>query len=194
MTVGLANALVLRLSFTGELGYEIYMPADEQLHVYETLLAAGAPLGLRHFGLRALNSLRLEKGYGTWGREYSSDYTPDEAGLSRFVRVTRALSSGAMRCLHERSKPARPAARLARDRVLESRSGGRRAGLRAWPADRAPHFGRLRPHGGNARWVLPTFRRISSRTAADVQVLSQRLPARILREPPYDPQGLRLRA
>ena len=63
--VGLANAFVLRLSFTGELGYEIYMAADEQRHVYETLLAAGAPLGLRHFGLRALNSLRLEKGYGT---------------------------------------------------------------------------------------------------------------------------------
>ena len=75
LNVGLANTLVLRVSFTGELGYELYMPADEQRHVYETLLQAGAPLGLRHFGLRALNSLRLEKGYGVWGREYSSDST-----------------------------------------------------------------------------------------------------------------------
>jgi dimethylglycine dehydrogenase len=53
--------------------------------LYEALLAAGADLGLRHFGGRALNSLRLEKSFGSWTREFTPDYTPLEAGLERFV-------------------------------------------------------------------------------------------------------------
>ena len=103
--MGLASTLVLRLSFTGELGYEIYMAPDEQRHVFETLCEAGAALGLRHFGLRALNALRLEKGYGVWGREYSADATADEAGLSRFVRTDKGHFVGREAVIEERSRP-----------------------------------------------------------------------------------------
>jgi dimethylglycine dehydrogenase len=78
-------ARVGRISFTGELGYEIWMPADGQLRVYEALVEAGADLGLVHFGARALQSLRLEKTFGTWAREFRPIYTPTEARLDRFV-------------------------------------------------------------------------------------------------------------
>ena len=72
---------VARLSFTGELGYELYVPASFQRAIYLALLEAGQAQGLCHFGTRALNSLRLEKGFGSWGRDYTSDYTPLEAKL-----------------------------------------------------------------------------------------------------------------
>ncbi|MGF1554499.1 MAG: FAD-dependent oxidoreductase [Paracoccaceae bacterium] len=85
MDVGLAPCIVGRVSFTGDLGYEIWMRPEFQRHVYARLVEAGAPLGLRHFGLRALNSLRLEKNWGGWGREYRPVYGPLEAGRDRFV-------------------------------------------------------------------------------------------------------------
>jgi dimethylglycine dehydrogenase len=71
LEVGLCDALVQRVSYTGDLGYEIYVPAEQQVALYGALAAAGADLGLRPFGMRAMMSLRLEKGFGGWGREYS---------------------------------------------------------------------------------------------------------------------------
>ncbi|MEM8761533.1 MAG: glycine cleavage T C-terminal barrel domain-containing protein, partial [Pseudomonadota bacterium] len=82
---GLAPCIVGRVSFTGDLGYEIWMRPEYQRHVYDRLVDAGAKHGLRHFGLRALNALRLEKNWGGWGREYRPIYGPLEAGLDRFV-------------------------------------------------------------------------------------------------------------
>jgi dimethylglycine dehydrogenase len=74
-----------RVTYTGDLGYEIWTRTDYARHVWDALVAAGAPLGLRPFGLRALNSLRLEKNWASWGREYRPVYGPLEAGLARFV-------------------------------------------------------------------------------------------------------------
>ena len=80
-----APVTVGRVSYTGDLGYEIWMRPDYARHAWEALWEAGAPMGLRPFGLRALNSLRLEKNWASWGREYRPVYGPLEAGLSRFV-------------------------------------------------------------------------------------------------------------
>ncbi|MDH3694144.1 MAG: FAD-dependent oxidoreductase [Gammaproteobacteria bacterium] len=89
MDIGQAPALVARVSFTGELGYEIWIKADYQLAVYDALCAAGEEFDLRHFGGHALNSLRLEKSFGSFTREYTPDYTPFEAGLERFVKLEK---------------------------------------------------------------------------------------------------------
>ncbi|MCP8937881.1 FAD-dependent oxidoreductase [Alsobacter sp. SYSU M60028] len=83
--VGLSPALVQRCGFTGELGYEIWVTPDYQLQLYEDLLAAGEPLGLAHYGGRAVSSLRLEKNYGSFNRDFRPDYTPAETGLDAFV-------------------------------------------------------------------------------------------------------------
>ncbi|MEM1273952.1 MAG: FAD-dependent oxidoreductase [Pseudomonadota bacterium] len=85
MDIAMAPALVGRVSFTGDLGYEIWMKPEYQRHIFEALMRAGADLGLKPFGLRALNAMRLEKGFGGWAREYRPLYGPVEAGLSRFV-------------------------------------------------------------------------------------------------------------
>jgi len=89
MDVGNAPAIVCRISYTGDLGYEIYVPTDYQVALYHALAEAGADLGLRPFGMRAMMSLRLEKGFGSWLREYKPDYTPAETGLDRFVRFQK---------------------------------------------------------------------------------------------------------
>lgn len=85
MNVGLADALVMRVSYTGDLGYEIYVAPQQQAALYRALDEAGQGLGLRPFGMRAMMSLRLEKSFGAWMREYRPDYTPAETGLDRFV-------------------------------------------------------------------------------------------------------------
>ncbi len=87
MDVAMAPALVGRVSFTGDLGYEIWVSAEYQRYVYDVLKEVGKPFGIRDFGLRALNAMRLEKGFGGWAREYRPIYTAEEAGLGRFVAL-----------------------------------------------------------------------------------------------------------
>ena len=89
LNIGVAPVWCGRVTFTGDLGYEFWMPARYQRYVYQQLLGAGEDFGLRHFGLHALNSLRLEKGFGSWAREYRPIYDPFEAGLGRFVRLEK---------------------------------------------------------------------------------------------------------
>ncbi|TMJ41836.1 MAG: FAD-dependent oxidoreductase, partial [Alphaproteobacteria bacterium] len=85
MDLGLVPAKVGRVSFTGDLGYEIWMRSDYLTAAHDMIVEAGRDLGLVHFGGRALMSLRLEKSWGTWAREYRPIYGPLEAGLGRFV-------------------------------------------------------------------------------------------------------------
>ena len=85
MNLGMAPALVGRISFTGDLGYEIWCNPEYQCYLFDQLMKAGEPHGIRLFGSRALNALRLEKGFGSWAREYRPIYGPVEAGLDRFV-------------------------------------------------------------------------------------------------------------
>jgi 4-methylaminobutanoate oxidase (formaldehyde-forming) len=89
--VGYATVRATRLSYVGELGWELYAPVEQALSVYETLAAAGRALGLRDAGYYALESLRLEKGYRAWGRELTPDYTPLEAGLGFAVKLATDL-------------------------------------------------------------------------------------------------------
>ncbi|MDB3891642.1 FAD-dependent oxidoreductase [Alphaproteobacteria bacterium] len=83
--IGLVRATVQRISYTGDLGYEIYVNADEQRILYQTLAEAGAEFGLKPFGMRAMMSLRLEKFFGSWMHEFGPDYMPCETGIDRFV-------------------------------------------------------------------------------------------------------------
>ncbi|MFV2038107.1 MAG: FAD-dependent oxidoreductase, partial [Paracoccaceae bacterium] len=89
MQISLAPALVGRVSFTGDLGYEIWMKPQHQRHIYLALKQAGHEFGLRNFGLRALNALRLEKNFAGWAREFRPIYNAQECGLSRFVALKK---------------------------------------------------------------------------------------------------------
>jgi dimethylglycine dehydrogenase len=89
MDIGMAPCLVGRVSYTGDLGYEIWVAPEYQRHVFQTLMEVGSEFGIGLFGSRALNALRLEKGYGSWAREYRPIYGPVEAGLDRFVAYNK---------------------------------------------------------------------------------------------------------
>jgi len=92
--VGFSPAILVRAGFTGELGYEVWTTPDFGATLYEDLLEAGRDLGLAHFGGRALSSLRLEKGYGSFNKDFRPDYTAGETGLDRFVDFGKAEFTG----------------------------------------------------------------------------------------------------
>src|SRR6516162_5348725 len=79
--LGFARVLCVRITYLGELGYELYIPAEQAVHVYDRIIAAGAEFGLRHAGLKALGSLRMEKGYRDYGHDIDNTDGPYEAGL-----------------------------------------------------------------------------------------------------------------
>jgi len=78
-------AILTRLSFSGELGYEIYVAPEYQLKLYESVMEAGDDLGVKLYGARALMSLRLEKNWGVWTLDFRPDFTPAESGLDAFI-------------------------------------------------------------------------------------------------------------
>ena len=85
MVIGMVECLVQRVSYTGDLGFEIYCDVLSQRHLWEVLSSAGQAVDLRPFGMRAMMSLRLDRFFGSWQREFSPDYTVGECGLDRFV-------------------------------------------------------------------------------------------------------------
>lgn len=89
MAVGLSPAIVTRAGFTGELGYELWVTPDYQCQLFEDLMAAGREFGLKLFGGRALSSLRLEKNYGSFNKDFRPDYTAGETGLDAFIDFTK---------------------------------------------------------------------------------------------------------
>ena len=87
--VGYATVRATRLTYVGELGWELYVPVEFAVGVYELLMAAGAAFGIANAGYYAIDSLRLEKGYRAWGRELSPDINPYEAGLGFAVKLDK---------------------------------------------------------------------------------------------------------
>ncbi|MFC2253963.1 FAD-dependent oxidoreductase [Labrys portucalensis] len=112
--VGMSPVIFSRAGFTGELGYEVWTTPDFQATLYDEIVEAGADLGLKLFGGRALSSLRLEKGYGSFNKDFRPDYTPAETGLDLFIDFRKEGFTGRDAALAERERG--PRRRLA---VLE---------------------------------------------------------------------------
>jgi 4-methylaminobutanoate oxidase (formaldehyde-forming) len=87
--IGYAVVRASRITYVGELGWELYIPTEFATHVYDRLLEASDGLGLRHAGYHALNSLRMEKGYRHWGHDITDEETPIEAGLGFAVKFDK---------------------------------------------------------------------------------------------------------
>ena len=87
--IGFARVLCIRITYLGELGYELYIPSEQAAHVYDRLVAAGAAFGLRHAGLKALASLRMEKGYRDYGHDIDNTDHVLEAGLGFAVDLMK---------------------------------------------------------------------------------------------------------
>jgi dimethylglycine dehydrogenase len=195
MEVGMIPALVGRISFTGDLGYEIWVAADYLTQLHDHLIQASGGLGLIHFGSRALHSMRLEKSFGTWAREYRPIYTPFEAGLDRFVKLDKSEFVGREAAMRHRD--AGPKVRLVTlvvDDVGEDAIG-----------DEPIWY-----DGAVVGWVTSGgYAHYASKSVAlgyvpaeiarevegfEVEVIGKRRPATRAAEPLFDPAGSRLRS
>ena len=93
--IGLAPGVyALRVNFVGALGWELHFPIEYAHHLFDAVFAAGKEFGIGMVGMRAMESLRMEKSYRMWGTDLTSDYTPFEAGLDRFVRMNKGAFVG----------------------------------------------------------------------------------------------------
>jgi dimethylglycine dehydrogenase len=194
MDVGLTQAIVARLSLTGELGYEITVRAAEQRALWHALLREGADLGLTPIGMRAQDSLRLEKGYGVWSLEFAQSYTAAMAGLERFIAFDKGAFIGREAALREReSGPRQRLTLLGVDATNADVTGFEPV----WADGQRVGFVTSGCYGHHVKMSLALAyldRVVTDRPVPlEVHVLGELRPARILAEPPYDPQGLKLR-
>lgn len=188
--------LALRVSFTGDLGWEVHCAAKDQLRLYEALIETGKEFGAGPVGSRALMSLRIEKGYGSWGREYSPEYWPHEVGLDRLCKFDKSFlnkdaANSAM------TSPARE------QLVLLHLDEADTAASNADATGGEPIFmdgrgiGRVTSGAyGYSVGMSLALGYVSGAEAGDrveVMVLGRPHRATILKEPPFDPTGTILR-
>ena len=197
--IGMVPVIAARVSYTGELGWELWVAPHYQRALYDLLMERGAPQGIRPYGMRAIMSLRLEKSYGTWFREYRPIYTPLEAGIDRYIKLDHDFIG---RAAHE----------------AELAAGGPKRRLVAMTVEVDPeapadvigdepiwHDGTVVgwvTSGGYGHYVrqsialgyVPTELADGSRGDFEIEIIGRRRPARILPRPLHDPDGLRMRS
>lgn len=201
-TLGIAGAPVraLRITYVGELGWELHLPVEHALAVYEALHTAGRPHGLRNAGYRAIETLRLEKGYRAWGSDIGPDHTPDEAGLGWAVKLARDIDFRGREAV-EKQRNGGVTKRLvtftaAPEVILSGRETIYRNGERAgWLSSagfghtlqRAIGLGYVRrAEGVDADWIREG--------AYELEVAGVRVPCETTLEPLYDAAMSRVRA
>jgi len=190
VAVGDVPVRALRVTYVGELGWELYCPMEYGAALWSTLWEAGRPLGLRAGGYRAIDSLRLEKGYRVWGADVTPDETPYEAGLGFCVRLEKDFLG---RAALEQSTPARRlcclvlgdprAVALGNEPV---RAGGRVAG-------RVTSGGYGYTVERSIAYALLPAEQAERGTPVAVEVFGEWVEGEVVAEPLFDPQGARIR-
>jgi glycine cleavage system aminomethyltransferase T/glycine/D-amino acid oxidase-like deaminating enzyme len=198
--LGYATVRATRITYVGELGWELYVPAEFAAGVYEDLMAAGAALGVANAGYYAIESLRLEKGYRAFGRELTPDYNPAEAGLLFACKLSGSIGFLGREAV-ERARAAGPARRLV-SLVLDDPAamlwGGElvvRNGVAAGQLTSGAYGATLGAAVGLGYVRDPAGGRVTAefiRTGSyQVNVGGQLIPATVHLRPPYDPAGAR---
>jgi len=194
MDVGVAPALVARMSVTGELGFEIHAPQVHIRPIYERIMAGARELGAVDVGMYTLLSMRIEKGFGIWTREFSRDYTPVESGLARFVAYDKPGFVGRDAALRDREVP--PARRLV---LLDVDASDADASFYEpiWRGDERVGFVTSAAYGHTCRRSLAmgyvATGAAEPGTRLEVTIVGERRTCRVLSEPPVDPSGSRMR-
>ncbi|MEM9048594.1 MAG: FAD-dependent oxidoreductase [Pseudomonadota bacterium] len=194
MDVGLLRARVGRLSVTGELGYEINVPAASHIALRRMLLEAGAASGIREVGFYALNSLRLEKSFGIWSAEFTQDRTPAMTGMDRWVDWDKPGFTGRDAVLATRNTvPPQRLVTLSVDAKDADASGyepvwqnGRRVGF-VTSGGYGHHVGQ------SLAMALVEPEAADAGTALSVHVVGEERGAQVIPASPHDPEGLRMR-
>ncbi len=202
IAIGYAPVTALRITYLGELGWELYVPTEFAVHLYDTIVTAGEAFGLKHAGLAALDTLRLEKGYRDYGHDIDNTDTPLEAGLGFAVAfdkpggfigreaLLRQRDAGVLRqrvvqfLLHDPEPLLFGGEPIYRD---GQRVGYLRAGAYGHTLGASVGLGQVEYEGG----VTADYIRAGT---FELEVSGVRCPARASLRPFYDPDGLRVRA
>jgi len=196
--IGMAPVWLSRMTYTGDLGYEIWMQPEYQRYLFDLIWEAGQEFDMRLFGFRALITMRLEKNFGTWFREYRPIYTPLEAGMDRVLKFDHDF--------------------IGREAVeAEIAAGGPQRKLVMFEVDVDPeapadvigdepvwHDGEVVgwiTSGGYAHYsgvslalgYIPTSL-ATAESGFEIEIIGRRRPATLRHEPVLDPEGLRMRA
>jgi len=194
--VGYAQAHALRVNFVGELGWELHHPIEMQNYIFDAVMGAGEEFDIRPFGIRAMDSLRLEKSYRLIPREMSIEYSAFESGLDRFVRLDKDEFIGKDALLAWRDRGFKNAfCTLEVHDVTDADARGNEAlyqgdelvgratsGGYGWRVGKSLALGMVRPD-------LATVG-----TGLEIEILGTRYRATVIDESPYDPENSALRA
>ena len=191
------SCLALRVSFTGDLGWEVHCKTEDQGALYAALLDAGKEMDAGPVGSRALMSLRVEKGYGSWSREYSPEYWPQEVGLDRLCKMDKDFLHKEA-CADVMAKEARETLVLMElDAAQTDASDADATGGEPIFKD-GTGIGRVTSgaygYTVGKSLALGYVKDAGPGDEVDVMVLGQPHRAVILDKPPFDPEGARLRA
>ncbi len=194
--IGMASVLAMRVNYVGELGWELHVPAEHMIPLYDTLCQAGEPHGIRDFGMYAMESLRLDKCYRGWKSDLGSEYSPLKSSLDRFIDFGKETFIG-------------------RDALLAEKEAGVKERLVPLTLDDpgaadAPFCAPIRQNGDivglvtSGGWSYTLEKSIAlgyvrydlakPGTALDIDILGECCPATVGQEPLYDHNNSRLRA
>ena len=194
ITVAGVECVALRVSFTGDLGWEVHCAAADQQALYTALIEAGRDLGAGPVGSRALMSLRVEKGYGSWGRDYSPEYWPQESGLDGLIRDDKPfLNREAWLAIKDKA-PRDRMMMLEIDATAADALGGEPVFLPdGTPAGQVSSGAYGYSVGKSLAIVYLKAGIAKPGDEVRVAILGGSVRARVLAEPPFDPEGKRLR-
>ena len=194
-TVGMVDCLIQRVSYTGDLGYEIYCDPMAQRALWKVLWEEGQKHGMKPFGMRAMMSLRLDRFFGSWLSEFSPDYTPGETGMDRFISFAKNTDF------------------IGRAAAEDERNKGSERQLVVFEVDALD----ADPHAYEPLWIdgsvqgfctsggyshhaeksvaLALIPRSMAKEGleAEIEILGEKRPARLITEPLFDPEGERFR-
>jgi dimethylglycine dehydrogenase len=195
MTVGQVNCIVQRVSYTGDLGFEIYCDAMDQRSLWAALQAAGEPHGMTPFGMRAMMSLRLDRFFGSWMAEFSPDYTAAETGLDRFIQFGKNVDFIG-RAAAEKEK-ATPPARLLSAFEVEAEDADVHGYEPIWLDGDVVGFctsgGYSHTAGKSIALGFVPRDRAEDGLAVEIEILGEMRAARLISTPLFDPDGTRMR-
>ena len=196
VVVGMAPARAARVNFVGELGWELHHPIEYQNHIFDAIMAAGEGLGLKPFGIRAMDMLRIEKSYRMVGTELSIEYAAFESGLQRFVHPNKGDFIGRDALVEWREKGfANQMVTMEVDDVTDADPVGNNpifeGGAMVGRATSGNHGPRLDKSFVMAM-VPPAL--ATEGTVLEMDVLGARHKVTVVAESPYDPENQKLRA
>lgn len=194
-TIAGIEAIGIRVSFTGDLGWEIYVAEADQAKLWDALFETGKDLGIMPVGGRSLGCLRIEKGYGSWSREYSPEYWPQEVGFERLIKMDKPEFLGREAYAAIMHNPPREKLVCL---SIETDNADSSGGEPIFLPDGTP-VGRISSGaygfsvGKSCALAFVKTAHATPGTVLDVAVLGRPHKGIILAEPPFDPAGLRLR-